>query len=170
MGEGPSARKTVKLRSFSRSLPMSLLLAREAVMQKFRQPLRRFGTTEQQWRVLRALSAVEAIEITELAKATGLLSPSLSRILKDLEERGQIVRIPVKQDLRRAEISITPQGLLLIDSMAPYSEGIYGQITEAFGQERLDLLQKLLRELVEVAENLPPPPLPDEDASRIGKD
>lgn len=68
----------VRLREFSRSLPMALLRAREAVMRHFRPSLRAFDVTEQQWRVLRALSAIPEIEVTELANATFLLAPSLS--------------------------------------------------------------------------------------------
>ena len=95
----------VRLRSFSNSLPMSLLKARESVMQRFRSSLRLFNITEQQWRVLRALSSVESIEVTVLAKATFLLAPSLSRILKDLEERHLVIKTPVAKDLRRSLVS-----------------------------------------------------------------
>ncbi|SMH54107.1 homoprotocatechuate degradation operon regulator HpaR [Mesorhizobium australicum] len=146
----------VKLRSFSKSLPMSLLLAREAVMQRFRTSLHLFNITEQQWRVLRALSSINEIEVTALAKVTYLLTPSLSRILKDIESRGYIIRRPAPDDMRRALISISPQGLTLIDAVAPYSEGIYGEIYNAFGKERMDLLQQLLKELTETLNALPP--------------
>jgi len=145
----------VKLRSFSKSLPMSLLLAREAVMQRFRTSLHLFNITEQQWRVLRALSSINEIEVTALAKVTYLLTPSLSRILKDIEARGYIIRRPAPDDMRRALISISPQGLMLIDAVAPYSEGIYSEIYNAFGKERMDHLQQLLKELTETLNNLP---------------
>src|SRR3954454_3510617 len=80
----------VPMRDFSQSLPMALLRAREAVMRQFRPSLRRQGLTEQQWRLLRALAAVDAIEVTELARVAFLLGPSLSRIVRDLEARGLI--------------------------------------------------------------------------------
>src|SRR5690349_24939051 len=80
------------MRDFSRSLPMALLRAREAVMRQFRPSLRQHDLTEQQWRILRALAAIEAIEVTELARTAFLLGPSLSRILRDLDARGLIER------------------------------------------------------------------------------
>ena len=46
---------------------MALLRAREAVMREFRAALRRHGLTEQQWRVLRALTARDEMEILALA-------------------------------------------------------------------------------------------------------
>ena len=84
---GPAPARRLPMREFSRSLPMSLLRAREAVMRQFRPSLRQHGLTEQQWRILRALAAIEAIEVTELARTAFLLGPSLSRILRDLEAR-----------------------------------------------------------------------------------
>src|ERR1051326_7374028 len=91
-GSAGRAAHRVPMREFSRSLPMSLLRAREAVMRQFRPSLRRHELTEQQWRILRALSATDAIEVTELARTAFLLGPSLSRILRDLEGRRLIER------------------------------------------------------------------------------
>ena len=119
------------MREFSRSLPMSLLRAREAVMRQFRPSLRNHGLTEQQWRILRALTAVETIEVTELARVAFLLGPSLSRILRDLEARDLIERRPPKADLRRGMVSISAKGLKLIEAVAPTSEAIYAEITNA---------------------------------------
>lgn len=138
---------TLPMREFSQSLPMALLRAREAVMRHFRPGLRKHGVTEQQWRILRALSHTGPLEVTALAEATCLLPPSLSRILPDLEARGYIARRQSDSDLRRAIVSLEPRGLRLIASHAPDSERIYESIAEAFGQERLDLLFRLLGEL-----------------------
>ena len=132
------------MRDFSRSLPMSLLRAREAVMRQFRPSLRNHGLTEQQWRILRALTAVEAIEVTELARTAFLLGPSLSRILRDLEARQLIERRTAKADLRRAVVSISAKGLKLIEAVAPTSEAIYAEITNRFGARKLAELQDML--------------------------
>src|SRR5881628_1357128 len=106
------------MRDFSRSLPMSLLRAREVVMRQFRPSLRNHGLTEQQWRILRALTTVDAIEVTELARVAFLLGPSLSRILRDLEARDLIERRTAEADLRRGVVSISPKGMKLIEAVA----------------------------------------------------
>src|SRR5947209_20376029 len=142
----PAARR-VPMREFSRSLPMSLLRAREAVMRQFRPSLRQHGLTEQQWRILRALTAVDAIEVTELARVAFLLGPSLSRILRDLEARDLIERRTAKADLRRGEVSISSKGLKLIEAVAPTSEAIYAEITNRYGARKLAELQDMLGEL-----------------------
>jgi homoprotocatechuate degradation regulator HpaR len=142
----PAGRR-VPMREFSRSLPMSLLRAREAVMRQFRPSLRNHGLTEQQWRILRALAAVDAIEVTELAHVAFLLGPSLSRILRDLEARRLIERKVAKADLRRAVVSISAKGLKLIEAVAPNSEAIYAAITKRYGARRLAELQDMLHAL-----------------------
>jgi homoprotocatechuate degradation regulator HpaR len=141
------AGRHVPMREFSRSLPMSLLRAREAVMRQFRPSLRDHGLTEQQWRILRALTAVDAIEVTELAHVAFLLGPSLSRILRDLEARRLIERKAAKADLRRAVVSISAKGLELIEAVAPNSEAIYAAITRRYGARKLAELQDMLHEL-----------------------
>lgn len=142
-GEG----RSLPMREFSRSLPMSLLRAREAVMRQFRPSLRNHGLTEQQWRILRALTAVDTIEVTELARVAFLLGPSLSRILRDLEARELIERRAAEVDLRRGVVSISSKGLKLIEAVAPTSEAIYAEITSRYGARKLSELQDMLGEL-----------------------
>src|SRR5882724_12423761 len=146
-GSIPAPARRVPMREFSRSLPMSLLRAREAVMRQFRPSLRQHGLTEQQWRILRALAAIESVEVTELARVAFLLGPSLSRILRDLEARRLIERKTAKADLRRGVVSISDKGLKLMEAVAPSSEAIYAAITKRYGARRLAELQDMLAEL-----------------------
>ena len=141
---GAAVARRLPMREFSRSLPMSLLRAREAVMRQFRPSLRQHGLTEQQWRILRSLAAIEAIEVTELARTAFLLGPSLSRILRDLEARRLIERKTAKSDLRRGVVSITEKGLRLMEMVAPSSEAIYAAITRRYGAKKLAELQEML--------------------------
>lgn len=143
------------MRTFSRSLPMALLRGREAVMRHFRPLLRAHGLSEQQWRILRALTEVDAIDVTELAERAFLLGPSLSRMLRDLEGRKLIARKLAKDDQRRSRVSITPKGLRLIETVAPFSEGIYAEIARSFGGAQLGALQDMLRALEESLSAMP---------------
>ena len=68
--EGTLEPRRAPMREFSRSLPMSLLRAREAVMRQFRPSLREHGLTEQQWRILRAL----AVPIARIPKAANTIA------------------------------------------------------------------------------------------------
>jgi homoprotocatechuate degradation regulator HpaR len=147
--------RRLPMREFSRSLPMSLLRAREAVMRQFRPSLRDHGLTEQQWRILRALASVDTIEVTELANVAFLLGPSLSRILRDLETRELIERRVVKADQRRSLVSISVKGLKLMETVAPSSEAIYAAINRRYGARKLAELQQMLQALEISLSDLP---------------
>jgi homoprotocatechuate degradation regulator HpaR len=162
------ADRALPMRAFSKSLPMELLRAREAVMKHFRPGLRGHGVTEQQWRILRALAHSGPLEVSQLAEATCLLAPSLSRILPELESRQLIGRRQGQSDLRRSVISLERKGLRLIATHAPYSEGVYDGIAEAFGPERLEQLFTLLRELEECLEGVREVPSTSRSRSRPG--
>ena len=142
-GGAPKPPNTV-LRPFSRSLPMALLRAREAVMRHFRPSLQAAGLTEQQWRTLRALSGVEEIEATRLAVNTFLLAPSLSRILRDLEERNLIHRRADPRDGRAALISLTTTGWATLNEVGAQSEAVYRAIELRLGSARLIRLMDAL--------------------------
>ncbi len=140
------------MRPFEQSLPMALLGAREATMQRFRPMLAEFGLTEQQWRVLRALaSADEPLEVTRVAARTELLPPSVSRIVARLVDDGVIARTTVEHDQRRATVQLTRKGHGLVRRIAPHSEHIYAEIEAAFGADRLVRLLDELHDLSAIA-------------------
>jgi homoprotocatechuate degradation regulator HpaR len=136
------------MREFSRSLPMALLRAREAVMAEFRPILAAHDVTEQQWRVLRALvDEPDGLGVGQLAEATFLLGPSVSRIIAALQARGLVARSAVDHDGRRAVLTVTAAGMRLYESIAPASESAYALVEERFGAKQLDQLYRLLDEL-----------------------
>ena len=137
------------MRKFERSLPMSLLKAREAVMKTFVPHLRAHDVSPQQWRVMRALFEAEELEMTELSETCFLLMPSLSRIIQNLESRKLVIRRKSDADQRRSLIRLSKSGVKLVNLMSPESEARYQQITEVFGYGKLELLYELLDELVE---------------------
>lgn len=134
-------------RDTRRSLPIALLRAREAVMVHFRPMLARRDITEQQWRVIRVLAQAGKLDATELAERAFILAPSLTRILKSIEERGLVARSKDAEDGRRVILDITQAGRDLINDVTPDSRAIYARIERAYGKERIDALLDMLDEL-----------------------
>lgn len=144
----------VELRPFDQSLPMALLRARETAMRFFRPMLTAHELTEQQWRVLRALTRHHGpLAVGELAEATFLLGPSLTRILGNLGDRGLVARVVAADDQRRGLISLTDAGRELVAAVAPHSEDRYEAIEESFGRQNMEALMGLLHQL----EHITPP-------------
>lgn len=135
------------LAPYSASLPLRLLRAREAVMARYRPFLRAHQVTEQQWRVLRTLSEGGEFEVMALADRVCLLPPSLSRILKDMAERGLVARRADAKDLRRNVVSITAEGEALLAEAAADSIAANQEIERLYGADRLARLKILLQEL-----------------------
>ncbi|HDH03285.1 MAG TPA: homoprotocatechuate degradation operon regulator HpaR, partial [Actinobacteria bacterium] len=116
------------LPAFEWSLPLLLLRAREAVMQRFRPILAEFDVTEQQWRVLRVLADESELAITQVAEQCVLLGPSVTRIVKALEDRELVRRRIDGGDRRRILVSITGQGRDLVDAVTPQSLAVYSEL------------------------------------------
>ena len=85
------AQDTLLPRDTRRALPIALLRAREAVMARFRPILQARDVTEQQWRVIRVLGEESPLDASEVADRACVLAPSLTRIIKALEERALII-------------------------------------------------------------------------------
>jgi homoprotocatechuate degradation regulator HpaR len=134
------------MRDFQHSLPMELLKAREAAMSRFRPMLREHGLTEQQWRVIRALSAFDEIDASELAKRSFLLAPSLTRILQHLEREEIVKRSADANDQRRSKFVLTDKGRVIYEEVGPDSEKLYSEIEAKFGSDRMNSLYELLAE------------------------
>jgi DNA-binding MarR family transcriptional regulator len=103
---------------------------------------------------------LEETEITALAERVFLLAPSLSRILRDLEARGLILRRPSVQDQRRALVSMAPEGEALIHRVEPALQEVRLEMRRLCGADRLRVLAGML-EAVEAALGVGQAPLGD---------
>ena len=136
------------MRPFSRSLPMQLLRAREAVMRRFRPHLASHGFSEQQWRIMRALADAGQMEIGALSDECQIHAASLSRMLPKLARAGLISRKNHKDDQRRVVVSITQKGRKAFRTAAPESEVIYAAMEREIGAQKLRDLYRLLDEVI----------------------
>lgn len=135
----------------SRSLPMALLRAREAVMCRYRPLLASLDVSEQQWRVLRVLAESDLpLDASEVAERACVLAPSLTRMIKSLEDRGLITRERDSRDGRRTMLAIAPAGIDLIRKASPDSRAICAQIEGLYGADRIQTLLDMLNDLARI--------------------
>jgi homoprotocatechuate degradation regulator HpaR len=133
-----------------RSLAIGLLRAREAVMSHFRPILAAHDVTEQQWRVIRVLHEAGTLDASEVADKAFILAPSLTRMIKSLEQRGFITKHKDKADGRRVLLRIAPAGRAIIEEVMPDSRRVYAEIDARFGRERVDQLLDMLDDLASI--------------------
>lgn len=137
-------------RNTRRSVPIMLLRAREAVMSHFRPFLASHGLSEQQWRVIRVLGEVESLEAREVCERACILAPSLTRILKIIEDRGLVTRSTDPTDRRRLLLSITPKGGELLAVLTQEASPGYADFVDRFGAERIELLLGMLADIADL--------------------
>ena len=141
---GSSLKDGFELAETQRTLPIALLRAREAVMERFRPMLSAHDVSEQQWRVMRVLQEAGELDASRLAERACVLPPSLTRMLKALEARGFIALRHDPQDGRRMQVSLTDTGDDFIAQVAPESVAIYREIEKQIGADEIsDLLDRL---------------------------
>ncbi|MGH8290066.1 MAG: homoprotocatechuate degradation operon regulator HpaR [Steroidobacteraceae bacterium] len=148
----------------TRQLPVLLHRAREALAMHFRKVFIEHELTDPQWRVLRILNECDEIDVSNLARRSYLMGPSLSRILRDLTARGLIVRRVSSADARRFFHALTPRGRRLLSDISPEFNPVYRDLELRLGLERIRRLNASLAELLEVVQI--PPDRPEGGSAR----
>lgn len=121
---------------------MNRLIAR--MNQNLAESLRERGFTFQDWRVLAVLAAHEGASLTELAEATVIPQPSVSRLVANLTRRGYVARENGEKDSRVVHLHITPKGRGIYDKMLPLAVDEYRAATKGFNAKEYERLRELL--------------------------
>lgn len=128
-----------------RNLALLLLQARECVMGNFRRILNHHGLTEQQWRVIRAISDHHApMEQWQICETCQILSPSLAGVLVRMEDMELVERSRVDTDQRRIVVALTARSRALIKQIAPLIEQQYSYLEAGIGTEVVGNLYQAL--------------------------
>jgi len=132
------------------ALPLALLKARETLMSPIRRVLKNHDVTDQQWRVLRVLHENGVMDAKELAKSACVLAPSLTRMIKYLEQKNMLTGCADGKNGRRVLLGILPSGALLIESVTPEVQVIYQGLNDKYGAQKMSDLLDLLHDVVEL--------------------
>jgi homoprotocatechuate degradation regulator HpaR len=132
---------------YEQTLGAVLIGAKEAVIAPLRPILREHNVTEPQWRVLRVINDHGATDATSIAQVGLLRAPSVTRILRELEDRKLVQRKPDSHDRRRVLVELEPAGRDLVAIMSTSMVSILEAYSDRFGPERIERLTADLREL-----------------------
>ncbi len=123
------------MQDFSRSLPMMLYRALDAVMPRFRTIFLEFGLTEQQWRVLRVLWEHDQMALLKLAGLTLISAPSLVGVVDRLQAAGLVTRRRSETDRRVLFVVATQQGHDLKNQVMPRVQAAYAELEQSMDAE-----------------------------------
>ena len=136
-----------KLPPFEQSIAAIMLNAKEAVLAPMRPKLREYNITEPQWRVLRVINDRGAADASGLAEVGLLHAPSVTRILKELEQRKLIVRETDVNDRRRNLVALSPEGREVVKVISRQVLHVMREHSVRFGDQRMEKLLNELRAL-----------------------
>ena len=125
---------------------MNRLVAR--LNQNLADELRKRGFTFQDWRVLAVLAAHHGANLTELAEATVIPQPSVSRRAANLCKRGFVTRRNGRKDSRVVQLFITPKGRAIYNRMLPLAVAEYRAAMKGFSGEEYERLRLSLQRMM----------------------
>ena len=125
---------------------MNRLVAR--LNQNLADSLRKRGFTFQDWRVLAVLAAHEGANLTQLAEATVIPQPSVSRLVAHLAKRGHVTRRNGQKDSRIVQLFITPKGRAVYDRMLPLAIAEYRAAMKGFSADEYEKMRVSLMRMM----------------------
>jgi len=118
-----------------------------AVGKALRRRLSDYGMTLGQYYFMRALWIEEGLSQRELSRRVGTTEPTTASVLRLLEKNGLVRRVRNRRDRRTMNTFPTARGRNLKNELLTMAIHINEIATEAFTQEEIDLLKRLLRSM-----------------------
>ena len=103
-----------------------------------------FGITVDQWTVLKALYESPDMNQSELAKSTFKDTPTLTRILDLLVDKGLVERAMDTKDRRRFQVLLTKEGNQKVEEMKPKVAEIRKKAWENLSTRDFDHFKEIL--------------------------
>jgi DNA-binding MarR family transcriptional regulator len=114
--------------------------------------------TPTQYSVLALVRVRGPLGLAELTELEGLNPTMLSRIVKVLDERGLIRRLPDPSDMRAARVEVTPEGAQLHERVREQRTQVLSEWLERLPTETAELLLAAVPAMEALAEAVKSPP------------
>ena len=105
----------------------------------------RYGISVAEWRVVAHLSQETAVSVREIHNRVGMDKPKVSRAASRLEASGFVKKVVNEHDRRLVELSLTPKGRAMIDTLAPIAAAYQDELMAALGEGAAAFVEKLDR-------------------------
>jgi DNA-binding MarR family transcriptional regulator len=143
-GTAPALHGDGWLESF---VPYQLYKATNGLGRLLRQRLRKSGINLTRWRVLSVLKAYGPLSIGQIATATAMEQPTLSRVVDQLVSEKLVTRRNSQTDSRFVHASLTPAGEEAFRAIAPAAQQHEQRALRGFTQAEVRALRELLQRL-----------------------
>lgn len=113
----------------------------------FEDECRAVGLTPAQFGVLTVLRAGPGMDQSSLARALGFDKVTVLRVLRGLEARGLVQRLPAPASKRNLAVSLSAEGLALLDKAQKPAEKAYKRLLAPLSAQQQASLVELLQQL-----------------------
>ncbi len=108
--------------------------------------------TPPQWGVISLLHETDGLTVGTISQRRGLDAPTITGIVRRLEQSGLVERRHSHEDRRVVEVYLTPEGQDIISSLMQVSKDFQEVMTQGFSaEERQDILVKLQQIIANVS-------------------
>lgn len=122
-----------------------------SVQKMYNEQAAKFNSTMVMGFTLLSIDPKKGTPSTSLGPKMGIEPTSLSRTLKNLEERGLIIRKPNPEDGRSVLIILTEDGLEMRNISKEVVFNFYEAIDEKISEEELDVFYRVLQKINSIA-------------------
>lgn len=146
---GKTIEEEIKQKAFSSNLQkaiVNIIFTASWLEGYHSQTFKPFGITLQQFNILRILRGIspKSATIRELTNKMVDKNSNASRLVDKLEAKGLVSRVVREEDRRKVDVSITREGLELINEVSKTLDARYLEHFEGMSDEELITLSNLL--------------------------
>ena len=103
------------------------------------------------------------LNVSELATQLNISVPAVSKMIRRLEEKGYIVRIPGTSDRRMISLGLTEYGQELIETTIRHMSSMTMEIVQQLGEEDSHTLMNLLNHVFDIIDHMLESEHPDKE-------
>lgn len=129
-------------------LPALLAQASELISREFHRVVLAKGFTISEWRVLASLSNGVPLSIGQIARLSVTTQPTVTRVIDKLEARGDVRRLPGREDRRMTMVEIAPSGSAMVADLIELARQNEQRVLQPFGTLRSAELKAALQQII----------------------
>lgn len=114
----------------------------------------RFGLSIWEWRVIAVLGQQGGLTAQAICEATAMDKVTVSRAIRNLDNRGLIEREQRAHDRRASDVHLTSTGQSVYEEVVPFAHHYERQLLADFSDAEAQELSRLLKKLERQAEAL----------------
>lgn len=123
--------------------------ATRALVRSLQNELKKHGVPFSQWAILRVLWTQDGLSQRELSSMAGTMESTTANVLRQMENKGYILRRHLGKNKRKRHVFLTLKGRKLEKKLVPLAEEVNKKARKNIAQEEIKLLRNCLLTMIE---------------------